>query len=113
AARLSAELLGLPQRDVERMAVLFEEAGLPTHVKLDPAQREKLLETMRRDKKVSEGIIKFVLVNKIGQVSFGQAVPLDLVEQVLAEPPIQTSGSEPSTGADAAHAALRAPHCGF
>ena len=91
AAKLSAELLGLPQRDVERIAVLFEKAGLPTHIKLSPAQQEKLFEAMRHDKKVSEGIVKFVLVNKIGQVSFGQAVPLDLVEKVLAERPIQTA----------------------
>jgi len=113
AAKLSAELLGLPQRDVERIAVLFEKAGLPTHIKLNPAQQEKLFEAMRHDKKVSEGIVKFVLVNKIGQVSFGQAVPLDLVEKVLAEPPIQTASAEPSAGTTAAHAALRSPHCAF
>src|SRR2546426_338793 len=113
AAKLSAELLGLPQRDVERVAVLFEKAGLPTHIKLNPAQREKVLEAMQHDKKVSEGIVKFVLVNKIGQVSFGQAVPLDLVEKVLAEPPIQTAGSEPSAGADALQATLRTPHRAF
>src|SRR5438128_3551985 len=110
AAKLSAELLGLPQRDVERIAVLFEKAGLPTHIKLNPAQREKVLEAMQHDKKVSEGIVKFVLVNKIGQVSFGQAVPLDLVEKVLAERPIQTASAEPSAGTTAAHAALRSPH---
>ena len=66
------------------------------------SQREKLFEAMQHDKKVSEGIIKFVLVNKIGQVSFGQPVPLELVEKVLAEPPIQTGGAEPAAGANAA-----------
>jgi hypothetical protein len=45
----------------------------------------KLFEAMKHDKKVGEGVIKFVLVNKIGQVSFGQPVPLDLVEKVLDE----------------------------
>src|SRR2546426_2465016 len=75
AARLSAELLGFPQRDVERIAGLFEKAGLPTHIQLNPAQREKLFEAMQHDKKVSDGVVKFVLVNKIGQVSFGQPVP--------------------------------------
>ncbi len=113
AARLSAELLGFPQRDVERVAGLFDKAGLPTHVKLNPVQREKLFEAMQLDKKVSAGIIKFVLVNKIGQVSFGQAVPLDMVEKTLAEPPIQTAGPEQSAGANAAHSALRAPHPAF
>src|SRR5437867_2495691 len=56
AARLSAELLGFPQRDVERIAALFEKAGLPTHIRLNPVQIGKLLEAMRHDKKVSEEI---------------------------------------------------------
>src|SRR5437763_7364552 len=113
AARLSAELLGFPQRDVERIAGLFEKAGLPTHIQLNPAQREKLFETMQHDKKVSDGIVKFVLVNKIGQVSFGQPVPLDLVEKVLAEPAVRTAGAESSAGASTAHSTLRAPHSAF
>jgi 3-dehydroquinate synthase len=86
AARLSAALLGLPRRDVQRIVEVFQKAGLPTHIKLSAAQREKLFDAMRHDKKVSEGVIKFVLANKIGQVSFGQAVPLDLIEQALDEP---------------------------
>jgi len=113
AARLSAELLGFPARDVERVAAVFERAGLPTHIKLNPAQREKLFEAMRHDKKVSEGVIRFVLVNKIGQVSFGQPVPLGLVEKVLAAPPVQTTSTEQVAGANAAHSALRAPHSAF
>ena len=109
AARLSAELLGFPQRDVERIAGLFEKAGLPTHIQLNPAQREKLFEAMQHDKKVSDGVVKFVLVNKIGQVSFGQPVPLDLVEKVLADPPITTANGEPSSGGTGAQFTLRTP----
>jgi 3-dehydroquinate synthase len=85
AAKLSADLLGFPQKDVQRITDLFTKAGLPTHLKLNPAQRAKLFEAMKHDKKVGDGIVKFVLVNKIGQVSFGQPVPLDLVEKVLDE----------------------------
>jgi 3-dehydroquinate synthase len=99
AARLSNVLLGFPLRDVERIAALFEKAGLPTHIKLSAALREKLFEAMQHDKKVSEGIVKFVLVNKIGQVSFGQPVPLDLIEKVLDAPPAARSDQ---TGAEAA-----------
>ena len=54
-----------------------------------------------------------MLVNKIGQVSFGQPVPLDLVEKVLAEPPVQTASAEPSPGVTAAQSTLRAPHSAF
>ncbi len=39
---------------------------------------------MKLDKKVSSGDIKFVLANKIGKVAWGQSVPLNLVESVLA-----------------------------
>src|SRR5439155_472177 len=54
-------------------------------------------------------IVKFVLVNKIGQVSFGQPVPLDLVEKVLADPPITTANGEPSSGGTGAQFTLRTP----
>src|SRR5439155_9436378 len=50
AARLSAELLGFPQKDVQRITELFKKTGLPTHVKLNEAEREKLAETMKHDK---------------------------------------------------------------
>src|SRR2546429_2699563 len=106
AARLSTDLLGFPQRDVERIARLFEKAGLRTHIRVNPAQREKLFEAMRHDKKVSEGAVKFVLVNKIGQVSFGQAVPLDLVDKLLAGTPVQTASAEHTAGSNAVHFTL-------
>jgi len=94
AARLSAELLGLPQRDVRRIADVFEKAGLPTQIKLTDLQRQKLFEAMNHDKKVTEGVIKFVLANKIGQVSFGQAVPTELIQRVLKESAVAAASSD-------------------
>jgi 3-dehydroquinate synthetase len=41
---------------------------------------------MGHDKKVRDGIVRFVLANKIGQVSFGQAVPREMIERALDEP---------------------------
>jgi 3-dehydroquinate synthetase len=61
---------------------------LPTQANLDPSRRAAMLEAMRHDKKVAEGEIKFVLANKVGQVSFGQRVPLELIEAVLAGDPL-------------------------
>ena len=78
AARLSARLLGLPARDVERIERLFQRAGLPTQVKLNAPQRQKLLAAMQLDKKVSGGEIKFVLARRIGAVEFGHRVPTAL-----------------------------------
>jgi 3-dehydroquinate synthase len=83
AARLSAWALGLPEADVDRIAILFRRAGLPTQVKFNASQRRRLLAAMRLDKKVSGGEIKFVLARKIGKVEFGHKLPAKLVEQAL------------------------------
>ncbi|HWY74969.1 MAG TPA: 3-dehydroquinate synthase [Verrucomicrobiae bacterium] len=85
AARLSAILLGLAGRDVERIVALFEKAGLPTNVHLKPAQMERLFNAMRLDKKVSAGELKFVLARRIGQMEFGHRVPTNLIEEVLQQ----------------------------
>jgi len=82
AAKLSA-LTGLAGEDAERIRVLFENAGLPTKIQLNPAKREKLFAAMRLDKKVSGGEIKFVLAKRLGKVVWGQKVPQSLIEQVM------------------------------
>jgi 3-dehydroquinate synthase len=83
AAKLSARVLGMSQRDVERITRLFERASLPTRIELDASSLEKLFSAMRLDKKVSEGKIKFVLAKRIGKVIWGQQVPAVLIEGVL------------------------------
>jgi 3-dehydroquinate synthetase len=84
AAKLSQKILGLPSGDVERIEKLFIRAGLPTQIKLNPAQRKKLFSAMKLDKKVSAGEIKFVLAKRIGKVAWGQKVSPALIEEVLA-----------------------------
>ena len=74
AAKLSQKILGLPARDVGRIENLFVQAGLPTQIRLNSAQRRKLFAAMRLDKKVSAGEINFVLAEKIGKVVRGQKV---------------------------------------
>jgi 3-dehydroquinate synthase len=75
AAKLSGQILGLPTNEVERIERLFRRAGLPTRVKLNARQRQKMLSAMKLDKKVSAGEIKFVLARRIGAVEFGHEVP--------------------------------------
>jgi 3-dehydroquinate synthase len=94
AARLSREMLELPQEDVARIHNLFQRAGLPTHVRFTGPQLKRLFAAMMLDKKVSGGEIKFVLAKKIGKVEFGQKVPLPLIEHILNSEP-GTSNSEP------------------
>ena len=85
AARISSRLLGLPERDVERITRLFRRVGLPVTVRFRIAQRPKLFAALCHDKKVSGGEIKFVLARKIGDVVWGQRVPGELIHQVLEE----------------------------
>jgi 3-dehydroquinate synthase len=87
AARLSAQLAGLPGRDAQRIANLLERAGLPTTLRISPAQRTRLLDAMKLDKKVSGGEIKFVLARKIGNVTFGQKVPAENLTRMLNSQP--------------------------
>ena len=84
AARLSSQPLGFPESDVQRIAGLFHRAGLPTQVKLDAAQRNRLFAAMRLDKKVSGGKIKFVLARKMGKAEFGHEVPMRLIMRMLS-----------------------------
>jgi 3-dehydroquinate synthase len=84
AAKLSGKILGFPQRDVERIENLFQRAGLPTQIKLNSSQRQKLFAAMKLDKKVIGGEIKFVLAKKIGRVVWAQKVPMRLIEEILA-----------------------------
>jgi 3-dehydroquinate synthase len=87
AAKLSQFRTGLRAAEVERIESLFARVGLPTEVKLSPAQRRKLFNAMRLDKKVSGGDIKFVLAKRIGKVVWGQSVPPEVITQALNSPP--------------------------
>ena len=83
AANLSHELLGLPERDVRRITGLFQQAGLPTQIQLNRAQRSHLFEAMQLDKKVSKGEVKFVLAKRIGEVVWGQKVTAGQIDKAL------------------------------
>lgn len=83
AAELSCAVLGLCGGCAERIRDLFRRAGLPTEIRLTPAQRAKLLAAMKLDKKVSGGEIKFVLAEEIGKVAWGRKVPEGLIVELL------------------------------
>ena len=99
AARLSAKIAGLADRDAQRISALLERAGLPIHLRLGPTERSNLLSAMKLDKKVSGGEIKFVLAKRIGKVAIGQRVPAAVLEQVLgslADHQLSTLNPQPS-----------------
>jgi 3-dehydroquinate synthase len=84
AARLSGTLLGLGATEIERIRALFARAGLPTHLRLNAAQRARLLRAMALDKKVSGGEVKFVLARRIGDVEWGCPLPRAMIDQVMS-----------------------------
>jgi len=83
AAKISRDMLGLSQAQVDRIEALFTVASLPTSVHLAKPQLTKLFAAMRLDKKVSAGRVKFVLAQKIGQVQFGINVPKGTINAAL------------------------------
>ena len=83
AARLSEEVLSLPRKDSERIRALFEATGLPVSMRMSKAVQERILAATRLDKKVSGGVVKFVLAEKIGKVRFGLKVEESLVHAEL------------------------------
>jgi 3-dehydroquinate synthase len=80
AARLSQQLGSVDQAFVDRLSHIIERAGLPV---VGPALgAASYIEHMRLDKKSEAGQIKFVLIEKPGQVAVRQA-PDDLVARVI------------------------------
>ena len=83
AAKISRDVLGLGQVEVDRIEALFAKANLPTSVRLAKPQLAKVFATMKLDKKVCGGKVKFVLAEKIGQVKFGIDVPKAIINAAL------------------------------
>ena len=85
AAKLSQTHSGLPTQHADRIKALFQAAGLPVRLDAPPALRRRLLEAMQLDKKVSGGVIQFVLARRIGSVEHGCQVPEPAIQRALAE----------------------------
>jgi 3-dehydroquinate synthase len=81
AADLSHRLGWLSEQDIIRVRKLFERAGLP--VVAPKLGAEKYLQLMEMDKKVSEGKIRFVLLQSLGRAVMTADVPQALLEQTL------------------------------
>ena len=81
ATDLSQRMGLCPVSELARIQTMLQKAGLPV---LAPRFAvENYLEAMTRDKKVSGGMIRFVLVNKIGKAAMHSDVPSDLLKETL------------------------------
>jgi 3-dehydroquinate synthase len=83
AARTSAALGLLPERDCDRIERLLGRAGLPTKaVGVDAAD---LLEHMRGDKKADSAGLRLILIRAVGEAVVTRAPAEDTLRAVLAE----------------------------
>ena len=65
AARLSERVCGLPGIDTARISDLVAAAGLP--IAPPKLAQDRWLELMRRDKKTQDGVMRFVLLERLGR----------------------------------------------
>jgi 3-dehydroquinate synthase len=84
AARLSARLGFLTAAEVERVERVVITHALPVHLR-EPLSLEKLMTAMARDKKVRGGLLRFVVLKKLGEAATQSGIDPVLVESVWRE----------------------------
>jgi shikimate kinase/3-dehydroquinate synthase len=87
AFRLSARLGHCPPDDAERVITHLTETGLPAELSMLNRRfsAATLISHMRRDKKVRDGALKFVLTRGIGQAFTSSDVPEEAVTSLLRQ----------------------------
>lgn len=85
AARLAERLGYCSPGFVARQKALLEAFGLPTSAHAFMLDREKVLSSMKLDKKVEAGAIRWILPHGIGRLEVTREIPPETVAQVLEE----------------------------
>ena len=80
AGKLATAMEMWTEEEEKRQNALIEKAGLPTEI---PASLnvEDIIETLKTDKKVKSGKVRFILPTKIGEVVISDQVTADLLRQ--------------------------------
>jgi 3-dehydroquinate synthase len=81
AAAIAVKMGLLEESEALRLAKLIQGAGLPTEVA--PGKTAQIMETVKHDKKVAAGKVRFILPQKMGEVVINDDVPMSLVKEVL------------------------------
>ncbi len=84
AALLSNKLANIQEAEVIRIARVFEKYELPTKLE-KPLESAALIQAMSRDKKKKQGVMKFVVLEKLGQAKTQADIKKPLIEKVLTE----------------------------
>jgi 3-dehydroquinate synthase len=83
AALLSERLTGLDSSDRIRLESLLTRAGLPVRVR-KPIARRLIKDFLARDKKVRDGVVRFVLLKGLGKAVSGQGVSPKFLDAALS-----------------------------
>ncbi len=81
ACRLSEELGHISNRDTDRVIALLQRANLPTTP--PPFEMNKWLEHMQHDKKVSQGTIRFIALQALGQAYQTDKIETEIVQKAI------------------------------
>lgn len=84
AAILSQELGFISESDVGRVRKVVADHSLPTALS-EPLPAADLLAAMRLDKKVKAGVIRFVIMKRIGQAETIESADMDLISEIWRE----------------------------
>lgn len=82
-ARISNKLGRIDRKEVSRLQSLLVRVGLPTEI--PDLEIKKLIGSMKHDKKVLQGKLRFALPESIGAVFITDEVNPSLIEEALAE----------------------------
>ena len=77
---MAAQLSGLADADMDRLRSLIARAGLPVAPPFIPA--DDFMQAMRRDKKVENSALRFVLLKELGSAYVSSAVDADRLQQI-------------------------------
>jgi 3-dehydroquinate synthase len=82
AGQLAVELGMWSQTEADRQKALIEKTGLPVKIpnSLNP---DEIIETLKSDKKVKSGIIRFILPEAIGKATISDRVTADAIVKVI------------------------------
>jgi 3-dehydroquinate synthetase len=81
-ARLSQKMEFIDNKAVERIKKLVDSFGLPSELPAD-IDMDRILSSMKLDKKAVAGALKFILPERIGRVRIQKGIQEKIIKKVL------------------------------
>ena len=84
ACDISIKKAGLPEQDRQNIMSILRQFDLPTRLPKS-ISREKIMETIQRDKKFESGQVRFVVTPRIGSAHVSNDVTMDDIRATIAQ----------------------------